>query len=216
MNQILIPEIVEQYADAMTSDETALLAQVNADTVATHQLHHMLSGKVQGKFLTFISQLMQPKYVLDIGTFTGYSALCLAMGLQKNGELHTIELREEDAATAKANFNHFNTNKKIHLHLGKALDIIPTLPYKWDLVFIDADKTGYIDYYEMVLPLLNDNGLIIADNVLFHGQVLEQPLKSKSAKAIAAFNAHIAADKRVEQVMLTVRDGLLLIKKVPQ
>lgn len=216
MNQILIPEIVEQYADAMTSDETALLAQVNADTVANHQLHHMISGKVQGKLLTFISQLMQPKYVLDIGTFTGYSALCLAMGLQKDGELHTIELREADAATAKSNFNQFNEHKKIHLHLGKALDIIPTLPYKWDLVFIDADKTGYIDYYEMVLPLLNDNGLIIADNVLFHGQVLEEPLKSKSAKAIAAFNAHIAADKRVEQVMLTVRDGLLMIKKVPQ
>jgi predicted O-methyltransferase YrrM len=212
----IIPEIIEQYADAMTSDETDLLAQVNADTLATHQLHHMLSGKVQGKLLTFISHLMQPKYVLDIGTFTGYSALCLASGLQNEGELHTIELREEDAKTAKKNFNQFNAHKKIHLHIGKALDIIPTLPCKWDLVFIDADKTGYIEYYEMVLPLLNDNGLIIVDNVLFHGQVLEEPLKSKSAKAIAAFNKHVAADKRVEQVMLTVRDGLLLIKKVPQ
>jgi predicted O-methyltransferase YrrM len=212
----IIPEIIEQYADAMTSDETDLLAQVNADTLATHQLHHMLSGKVQGKLLTFISHLMQPKYVLDIGTFTGYSALCLASGLQNEGELHTIELREEDAKTAKTNFNQFNAHKKIHLHIGKALDIIPTLPCKWDLVFIDADKTGYIEYYEMVLPLLNDNGLIIVDNVLFHGQVLEEPLKSKSAKAIAAFNKHVAADKRVEQVMLTVRDGLLLIKKVPQ
>jgi predicted O-methyltransferase YrrM len=212
----IIPEIIEQYADAMTSDETDLLAQVNADTLATHQLHHMLSGKVQGKLLTFISHLMQPKYVLDIGTFTGYSALCLASGLQNEGELHTIELREEDAKTAKKNFNQFNAHKKIHLHIGNALDIIPTLPCKWDLVFIDADKTGYIEYYEMVLPLLNDNGLIIVDNVLFHGQVLEEPLKSKSAKAIAAFNKHVAADKRVEQVMLTVRDGLLLIKKVPQ
>ncbi len=209
-------QTIAQYADAMTSDETDLLAQVHADTVATHQLHHMISGKVQGKLLTFISQLMQPKYVLDIGTFTGYSALCMAIGMPNDGQLHTIELREADAITAKVNFSKFNAHKKIHLHLGKALDIIPTLPYKWDLVFIDADKTGYIDYYEMVLPLLNDNGLIIADNVLFHGQVLETPLKNKSAKAIAAFNAHIAADKRVEQVMLTVRDGLLMIKKVPQ
>ncbi len=209
-------QTIEQYADKMTSAEDDLLATINIETVASHPLHHMLSGKVQGQFLTFISQLIQPKYVLDIGTFTGYSALCLAVGLQHNGQLHTIELRAEDAATAQLNFSKFNEHKKIHLHQGKALDIIPTLPYKWDLVFIDADKTGYIDYYEMVLPMLNDNGLIIADNVLFHGQVLEQPLKSKSAKAIDAFNKYIAADKRVTQVMLTVRDGLLLIKKIPQ
>jgi predicted O-methyltransferase YrrM len=216
MVETLIPDIIEQYADEATSPEEALLAEVHLATVAAHPLHHMISGKVQGKFLTFISQLMQPKYVLDIGTFTGYSALCLAAGLQTDGELHTIELRAADAATAKINFSKFNDHKKIHLHLGKALDIIPTLPYKWDLVFIDADKTGYIDYYEMVLPMLTDNGLIIADNVLFHGQVLEQPLKSKSAKAIDAFNKYIAADKRVIQVLLTVRDGLLLIKKIPQ
>ena len=207
---------LEQYADLMTSDEDGLLADINQQTLAMHPMHHMLSGKVQGKFLTFISTLMQPKYILDIGTFTGYSALCLAAGLQKNGQLHTIELREADAATAQTNFSKFNGHKKIHLHLGKALDIIPTLHYQWDLVFIDADKTGYIEYYEMVLPMLSDNGLIIADNVLFHGQVLEQPLKTKNAKAITAFNKHIAADKRVEQVMLTVRDGLLLIKKTPQ
>ena len=207
---------IEQYADLMTSDEDDLLADINQQTIASHPLHHMLSGKVQGKFLTFISAIMQPKYVLEIGTFTGYSALCLAMGLQKTGELHTIELRAEDAATAELNFSKFNEHKKIHLHIGKALDIIPTLPYQWDLVFIDADKTGYINYYEMVLPILSNNGLIIADNVLFHGQVLDDTLKTKNAKAIAAFNKYVAADKRVEQVLLTVRDGLLLIKKIPQ
>ena len=209
----LIPDIVEQYADQMTSAEDDLLASINQQTVATHPLHHMLSGKVQGKFLTFISQLMQPKYVLEIGTFTGYSALCLAAGLQTDGELHTIEMRAEDAATAKLNFSKFNEHKKIHLHLGKALDIIPRLPYEWDLVFIDADKTGYIDYYEMVVPQLSQKGLIIADNVLFHGQVLEQPPKGKNASAIHEFNKHVLNDKRVEQVMLTVRDGLLIIKK---
>ena len=214
MVQTLLPELLEQYADQMTSAEDDLLASINQQTVATHPLHHMLSGKVQGNLLTFISQLMQPKYVLEIGTFTGYSALCLAAGLQTDGELHTIEMRAEDAATAKLNFSKFNEHKKIHLHLGKALDIIPRLPYEWDLVFIDADKTGYIDYYEMVLPMLRDNGLIIADNVLFHGQVLEQPLKSKSAKAIDAFNKHIAADNRVTQVLLTVRDGLLSLKEI--
>ncbi len=207
---------IEQYADEITSAENGLLEEVHQQTIASHPLHHMLSGKVQGKFLTFISTIMQPKYVLEIGTFTGYSALCLAMGLQKTGELHTIELRAEDAATAELNFSKFNGHKKIHLHIGKALDIIPTLPYQWDLVFIDADKTGYIDYYEMVLPILNNNGLIIADNVLFHGQVLNDTLKTKNAKAIAAFNKYVAADKRVEQVLLTVRDGLLLIKKIPK
>ena len=216
MVQTIIPELLEKYADEATSPEDALLAEIHQQTVATHPLHHMLSGKVQGKFLTFISQLMQPKYVLEIGTFTGYSALCLAAGLQTNGELHTIELRAEDAATAEINFSKFNEHKKIHLHIGKALDILPTLLYKWDLVFIDADKTGYIDYYEMVLPMLSNNGLLIADNVLFHGQVLDEPLKTKNAKAIAAFNKHVAADIRVEQVLLTVRDGLLLIKKIPQ
>ncbi len=216
MVQTLLPELLEQYADQMTSAEDDLLASINQQTVASHPLNHMLSGKVQGKLLTFISQLMQPKYVLEIGTFTGYSALCLAAGLQTDGELHTIEMRAEDAATAKLNFSKFNEHKKIHLHLGKALDIIPTLSYKWDLVFIDADKTGYIAYYEMVLPMLRDNGLIIADNVLFHGQVLEQPLKSKNAKAIDAFNKYIAADNRVTQVLLTVRDGLLFIKKIPK
>ena len=209
-------QTLEQYADLITSDENDLLATINQQTIATHPMHHMLSGKVQGQFLTFISTILQPKYVLEIGTFTGYSALCLAAGLQKNGELHTIELREADAASAQINFSKYNTDKKIYLHLGNALNIIPTLPYQWDLVFIDADKTGYIDYYEMVLPMLSDNGLIIADNVLFHGQVLEQPLKTKNAKAIDAFNKYIAADKRVQQVLLTVRDGLLLIKKISQ
>ena len=216
MVQTLLPELLEQYVYKMTSAEDGLLAEVHQQTMTSHPLHHMLSGKVQGKFLTFISQLMQPKYVLEIGTFTGYSALCLAMGVQKTGQLHTIELRADDAATAKTNFSKFNEDKKIHLHLGKAMDIIPTLPFTWDLVFIDADKTSYIDYYEMVLPMLSINGLIIADNVLFHGQVLDDPLKTKNAKAIAAFNKHVAADTRVEQVLLTIRDGLLLIKKIPQ
>jgi predicted O-methyltransferase YrrM len=205
--------LAEQYAQQFTSPENELLAQIHRETLQQHSMHHMLSGHVQGKFLTFISTILRPKYVLEIGTFTGYSALCLAEGIQEQGELHTIELRENDAQTANGNFSKSKHNKLIHLHTGNALEIIPQLNYTWDLVFIDADKTGYIDYYEMVLPRLNKNGVIIADNVLFHGQVLEEPLKSKSAKAIAAFNQHVAADTRVEQLLLTVRDGLLLIKK---
>ena len=137
----------------------------------------------------------------------------LAEGLRSDGALHTIEIREEDAATARRNFGIAKNGKLIHLHVGNALEIIPTIPINWDIVFIDADKTGYIDYYEMVLPRLSERGIIIADNVLFHGQVLKENIDGKNAKAIHAFNQYVQNDERVEQVMLTVRDGLLLIKK---
>jgi predicted O-methyltransferase YrrM len=209
----LVNMLAEAYSERYTSPEDELLKRINYDTYAYHAQPHMLSGHVQGKVLEFISYMKQPKYILEIGTFTGYSALCLAKGLQDDGELHSIELKEADAQLCAKNFNQSALHKKIHLHVGNALDIIPNLPYKWDLVFIDADKTGYIAYYEMLLPRLNDNGLIIADNVLFHGQVLEEKISGKSALAIEAFNKHVAADERTEQVMLTVRDGLLFIKK---
>jgi caffeoyl-CoA O-methyltransferase len=173
----------------------------------------MLSGQVQGRFLSFISKILQPKYVLEIGTFTGYSALCLSEGVIEGGELHTIEIRQADAALALTNFKESPYNKVITQHVGNAKEIIPELPIQWDLVFIDADKVSYIEYYELVIPRLSKKGLIIADNVLFHGQVLEEPIKGKNALAIDAFNKHVSNDPRVEQVMLSVRDGLLLIKK---
>jgi len=160
-----------------------------------------------------ISCLLQPKRILEIGTFVGYSALYLSKGLQENGRLHTLELREEDAATAKQNFRLANAQDKIILHLGNALDIIPTLDEIWDLVFIDADKVGYSDYYKLVFPKLKKGGLIIADNVLFHGEVLEDSISGKNAIAINAFNELVKKDPAVEKVMLTVRDGLLLIRK---
>ncbi len=209
----LINPQAEAYADNFTSPEGTILKKINKETTEQHQQAHMLSGHVQGKLLTFISIMLQPKFVLEIGTFTGYSALCLAEGLQKNGELHTIELREEDAETALKNFISAEKHNVITLHRGKAIDILLKLPHLWDLVFIDADKTGYIEYYEKIVPRLSDKGIIIADNVLFHGQVLEQPPKGKNAIAIHEFNKHVLNDERVEQVMLTVRDGLLIIKK---
>jgi caffeoyl-CoA O-methyltransferase len=174
----------------------------------------MISGYVQGKLLAFLSKMLTPKYILEIGTFTGYSALCLLKGITKDGEMHTIEIRQEDANTAAGNFKFAENNNLITLHVGNAKEIIPTLSYEWDLIFIDADKVSYIDYYELVLPRLSKKGIIIADNVLFHGQVLEQPIKGKNALAIDAFNKHVCNDSRVEQVMLSVRDGLLLIKKL--
>jgi caffeoyl-CoA O-methyltransferase len=209
----LIHPLAEAYAAICTTPDDTLLQQIQQETRSAHPHAHMLSSPVQGKFLAFLSTILRPKYVLEIGTFTGYSALCLATGLQPEGELHTIEIREEDALTAQKNFSISKSVKQIHLHLGNALEIIPRLAYKWDLIFIDADKTAYCDYYDVLIDRLSDNGLMIADNVLFHGQVLEEPVKGKNAKAIDTFNKKVAADENVEQVMVTLRDGLLLIKK---
>lgn len=209
----LISEVVSEYAGKFTSEEPADLKHIAAWTTAHHPQFHMLSGHVQGRFLAMISRLIQPKYILELGTFTGYSALCLAEGLIPGGQLHTIELRDEEADVAKKNFSLSARADQIILHRGEAAAIIPILPFEWDLVFIDADKTGYIDYYEQLLPRLRKGGLILADNVLFHGEVLESPIKGKNAKAVHAFNEHVMKDDRVEKVMLTVRDGLQLLQK---
>lgn len=209
----IIPLLAEQYADYFSTPEDELLQEIAAYTYKFHPHAHMLSGHVQGNFLTLISNMLQPLRILEVGTFTGYSALCLAKGLHNNGRLHTIELRTEDAAIARNYFDASVYADKIILHEGNAKTIIPTLKETWDLVFIDADKPGYIDYYELILPALKQNGVIIADNVLFHGQVLEEPITGKNAIAIHEFNKHVKADTRVEQVLLTVRDGLLIIRK---
>lgn len=209
----LINPIVEKYAEQCSSPEDQLLRSINHETYASHRQPHMLSGHVQGRVLSMISKITAPRRILEIGTFTGYSALCLVEGLPAGGELHTIELREEDAMLSQNNFDRSSHKNKIHLHTGNALEIIPTLQHRWDIVFIDADKTNYINYYELVIDRLSDNGIILADNVLFHGQVLEDTIKGKNAQAIQQFNEHISKDERVEQVLLTIRDGILLIKK---
>jgi len=209
----LTNSLAENYISKLSSINDAALFEIYQQTLANHPKNNMLSSWVQGQFLSFISQLAKPQNILEIGTFTGFSAICLAKGLQPNGELHTIELREADAEIARSNFNISKQQNQIHLHLGNAVDIIPLLNKKWDVVFIDADKTGYITYYELVLPMLNDGGLIIADNVLFHGEVLAEDVKGKNAIAINQFNHHVASDARVEQIILSVRDGLMLIKK---
>ena len=209
----MISPLVDAYALQYTSPEEALMQEINEFTMRNHPQSNMLSGHVQGKLLSFISTILRPKYVLEVGTFVGYSGLYLAQGLPPDGELHTLELREEDAQTARGYFARSEKDKQIHLHTGNALNLIPQIDRKWDLVFIDADKTGYIDYYELVVPRLSDRGMILVDNVLFHGEVLEEPIKGKNAKAIQAFNEHVKQDPRTEQILLTVRDGLLLIKK---
>ena len=209
---VIIPD-AEAYSSLYTSSLSPLLQEVLDFTMANHAHAHMISGKEQGLLLQFISSMKRPQKILEIGTFTGFSGLCLASGLAENGELHTLELREDDAATARSYFGRSPQAQQIFLHTGNALDIIPALDHQWDIVFIDADKAGYIQYYDMVLPSLRPDGIIIADNVLFHGEVLKEPLTGKNAKAIAAFNEHVKNDDRTEQVMLTVRDGLTLIRK---
>lgn len=210
----LVNEKAEQYALDFSSSLHPQLMQIEQQTLAAHPHAHMLSGSVQGRFLQFVSEMLRPDKILEIGTFTGFSALCLAKGLAENGMLHTIELRAEDATTAQQYFEACGYAKSIQLHLGDALSIVPTLQEAWDLVFIDADKVNYINYYELTLPRLKKGGWMIADNVLFHGQVLQEEIKGKNAIAMHAFNAHVKNDQRVEQVMLTLRDGLLLIKKL--
>jgi caffeoyl-CoA O-methyltransferase len=208
-----MPQKLVDYTDTMTADEDELLAVIDEYTALNHPEPWMISGKVQGTLLKMFSNMLQPKYILEIGTLTGYSAICLAEGLLQEGELHTIEKREKDADVAAGFFSQSKFAQQIKLHVGNAGTIIPTLNKTWDLVFIDADKVNYIKYYEMVLPLVRTGGFILADNVLFHGQVLEKPIQGKNAMAIHQFNNHVREDVRVTQVLLTVRDGLLLIKK---
>lgn len=213
MNTELINPLAEHYAAMHTSPEDDLLRAITEHTRREHAEPHMLSGHVQGRLLSMLSSLMAPRYILEIGTYTGYSALCLAEGLRSDGQLHTIEKREEEARVAQSFFNRSLRANQIILHTGDAHELIDGLDYTWDLVFIDADKPGYIGYYERVVPKLKTNGLIIADNVLFHGKVLQSPPEGKNAAAIDAFNRHVLADERTEQVMLTVRDGLMFLRK---
>ncbi len=209
----LIHPKAEVYASIFSTKEDDVLKSIATETERSHKQPHMLSGQLQGQFLEIISKLVQPKRILEIGTMVGYSTICLAKGLAEDGLLHTIEMREQDGSAAKNNFIRSGFNDRIQLHIGNALDIIPQLNETWDLVFIDADKTGYIRYYEMVKTRLRKGGLILADNVLFHGDVLEDPIKGKNAKAIHAFNEMVGADDEVEKIMLTLRDGLFLIRK---
>lgn len=211
---MVIPEELHVYAELYSSPHGPLLAELEADTRRRHPKAHMLSGHVQGRFLSMLSRMLGPRRILEIGTFTGYSALCLAEGLAPDGILHTVECREDDARTAQGWFDRSDLGSRIRLHLGDAATLVKGLGEEWDLVFIDADKEGYIGYYETLLPALRPGGWIVADNVLFHGEVLKSPIKGRNAIAVDAFNRHVAADPRTEQVVLTLRDGLMMIRKM--
>ena len=208
-----INTLAEDYASSYTSQLDDVLQKVYDETIANHSEAQMISSPVQGKLLEFLASMLRPKYILEIGTFTGFSAICLAKGLQEGGKLHTIELRDADANIAWKNICLAGMDEKIHLHRGDAHAIIPRLDFEWDFVFVDADKISYVAYYELVLQRLSNRGFILADNVLFHGEVLEEKIDGKNAKAIDAFNKHVLNDQRTDHAFLTIRDGLLLIKK---
>ena len=174
----------------------------------------MLSGHLQGRLLSMISQILQPKSVLEIGTFVGYSAICLAEGLAENGRLITIEANEEFETKIKSNINLAGLNDKIDLKIGNALEVIPSLNCRFDLVFIDADKLNYIKYYDLVIEKLNIGGLIISDNVLWDAKVLDTSKNDATTKLLRAFNVHVQNDNRTNKVLLPIRDGLFVSRKI--
>lgn len=210
----LINPKLQKYAEELTSPEDDLLKEIADYTCNQHAEPHMLSGHLQGKLLEMVSCMIRPHRILEIGTFTGYSALCLAKGLTEDGQLHTIDIRDEDVQLARSYFNRSKYAGKIISHTGNASDIIPQLNEKWDLVFIDADKPAYIEYFNLVLPQVRKNGFILADNIFFHGSVFETETKNKSVKGIRAFNEFIKGKTDIEKIVLTIRDGLYLIKKL--
>ena len=210
----LVNPVAQQYAEAYSSEAGELLKKVDSFTSRENLDYQMLSGHLQGKVLEMISCMIRPRRILEIGSFTGYSALCLAKGLTEDGQLHTIEGVEKVAKSAQEFFKQSIYRDKIILHTGNALTIIPTLNENWDLVFIDAHKPEYIDYFNLVFPGLRKNGFILADNIFFHGEALDKKTTGKNAIGIKAFNEFIKQKKDIEKVILTIRDGLYLIRKI--
>jgi len=211
----IIPKDIEQYIADHTSPQSALLHKIERETYLQENMARMVSGHIQGRLLSMISKLIKPKRILEIGTFTGYSAICLAEGLQQDGELHTIDFNEELQPKLKNYFIEAGLHDKIKLHIGDAASILPTLNLAFDLIFIDADKKNYQTYYNLLIDTIRPGAVILADNVLWSGKVLapEGSKIDKDTQAIMDFNANIQQDQRVENVMVSVRDGLMMIRK---
>lgn len=215
MTQLLIDKALDQYAAKYTTPETPVLAALNRETNQKVMMPVMLSGHIQGALLQMISNMVKPNCVLEIGTYTGYSAICLAQGLADDGILHTIDINEELEEFVFRYLCDAGLQYKVKQHIGNAVTIIPTIDEQFDLVFIDADKQNYAVYYDLVFDKVPVGGYILADNVLYEGQVtLPAEEQSKNAKAIHAFNEKIRQDNRVEHVLLPVRDGIMMIRKI--
>lgn len=210
-----IPEKIDKYCQNHSTEEDDLLKRISRETHLEVLMPRMLSGKIQGNFLSMISCMMKPKRILEIGTYTGYSALCLAKGLPENGKLTTIDINAELEDRVRGYFKASRFADQIDFLIGNALEIIPTLNNSFDLVFIDADKSNYSKYYQMVFDKVSKNGLILADNVLWSGKVVEEVKPNdKETLALLAFNDMVQQDKRVENLLLPLRDGIMMARKL--
>lgn len=211
----LFPPELLTYCEQHSSEEDDLLKLISRETKAKVLMPRMLSGHLQGKILEILAKMLNPKVILEIGTYTGYSGLCLAKGLHEKGKLITIDINDELEPMVRGFFEKSGIQHKIEYLLGNALDIIPTLKDNFDMVFIDADKANYINYYNLVVDRVNSGGIIIADNVLWSGKVVEEQGKEpdKDTQALLDYNRMIQNDPRVENVLLPIRDGLMLARK---
>lgn len=210
-----ISEELEDYVAHHSEDEPKLLEELNRETHQKILQPRMLSGHFQGRVLSMLSKLIRPHNILEIGTYTGYAALCLAEGLQEGGTLDTIDNNEELYDFQRKYFDRSQWKNNIKQHLGNALDIIPTLNKKFDLVFIDADKENYLNYFSMIVPVMNKGGIILSDNVLWSGKILE-PVKANDicTKVLLEYNKLLKEDPRVETVLLPIRDGLTVSRVI--
>ena len=212
-----IDKELDDYIVAHSAKESQLLEQLNRDTWTNVILPRMLSGRLQGRVLSMLSHMIKPRRILEIGTYTGYSAICLAEGMTSDGIIHTIDINEELAEMVRSYFAEARLSEKSKCHIGNAMEIIPTLNEEWDLVFIDADKDNYSNYFDLVIDKMNKGGFIIADNVLWSGKVLEKNREKKidkDTKAIMDFNDKVHQDDRMENVLFPIRDGLMVLRKL--
>ena len=210
-----LPEPIENYVASHTREESEILKKLNRETYAKVMMPQMLSGHVQGRFLKMLSCMINPSQVLEVGTFTGYSSLCLAGGLKEDGMIHTIDINEELHPMVMRYIKEAGMENKIKTYVGNAIDIIPTLNYTFDLVFIDADKTNYSKYYELAISKVRPGGFIVADNVLWSGKVTDAKYKSdEETKAIMEYNDMVMHDPRVENMLVPIRDGLMIARKL--
>jgi len=210
----LINNQIQDYCEEHTSAEDAVLYELYRETNLKVLRPRMLSCKSQGTFLEFISRMLRPKRILEVGTYTGYSTICLAKGLAEDGIIYTIEYEIELEDIIRKYLKKANIEQKTKLFIGDALGIIPTLNERWDLIFIDADKVNYLNYYKMLIPHLSENGILLADNVLWSGKVIETVKSNdKDTQAILQFNAFVQQDDSVKNMILPFRDGMMMVQK---
>jgi caffeoyl-CoA O-methyltransferase len=211
-----LAEEIEEYSETHTEDENELLKSLNRETHANVLNPRMLSGHLQGRFLSMISRMICPDKILEIGTYTGYSALCLCEGLKVGGKLITLDINEELEALTHRYFDQSEFSDQIDYRIGNALDIIPTLTDTFDLVFMDADKINYISYFNLCIDKVRPGGFILADNVLWSGKVVNKELKKidKDTQALLDFNRMVHEDNRVSNILLPIRDGLMILQKL--